>query len=125
MTMDMPEELDLDRMLEDVRKQQQRIEEIQKEVNATTTTGFDTHRLVTVTVKGAGEVSQVQINPDAMRRFDADGLGKLVVEAVTNATTAASSMTRKKFSEVVPEMAEPDAPAADPEDIEELPSWLQ
>ncbi|MEV0081719.1 YbaB/EbfC family nucleoid-associated protein [Saccharopolyspora sp. NPDC050642] len=79
---DPPELAELMRRLQD---QQAEIDRARQDVDATLVSGCSRDNEVTVTVRGTGRFTEVSIDPDALRRYDARDIGAIVVEAANDA----------------------------------------
>lgn len=101
MTVDVEQELE--QALADLRDRQDRIADIQDELGGTELTGYADHGAVTVTVTGAGRFTDVQVDPAALRDYDAHELGRAVLDAINDAVDRLAEETRKRFAEVVPD----------------------
>lgn len=100
-----PDEIDLEvrRLLADLREQQRQLEETQAELRATTFVGSAERGLVTVVVDGGGRIGEVTIDPDAPRIFSADDLGRVVLSAIHDAMGQLAEATKERFAPFVPD----------------------
>lgn len=98
-------DLEVERVLEDLRTQQHRLEETQAELRATTVVGSAERGLVTVVVDGGGCITTVTIDPDAVRAFDADQLGRVVLAAIHDGMGQLVDLTKEKFAPFVGDAA--------------------
>lgn len=98
---DMPSIPDVAKLMEQVRQQQQEVERIQRGVEAMEITGGSRHDEVQVTVRGNGQFTSVAIDPDALRQYDADELGKIVVEAANDALRRLAEATSARFRPLI------------------------
>ncbi len=78
-----------------------RISAIHAELADVTSTGRSADNLVVATVSGHGKLTSVEINGQAIRKGDADALGRSVVTAVNAAFEAVQASNRERMSEVV------------------------
>ena len=101
----MPGDIDsqLDALLEQAREQAARIGEVQREVVASTSVGQAANGMITVKVRGNGKVTEVNIDPEAMRYYDAKTLGAAIVEAINDAILRSVMNARDKYTAVMPD----------------------
>jgi DNA-binding YbaB/EbfC family protein len=92
-----PEVPDVDQLLERVRQQQEEARRIQRGVEAMEVTGGSRRDQVRVTMLGNGQVTDVSIDPDALRQHRADELGGIVMEAVNDALRKVAEATSARF----------------------------
>lgn len=99
---------DLDRqlagMLEAARAQAERMQQIQAEVAELSVRGEAGNGLVTATVRGTGQITNIGIDRDAVRYYDADALGAVVLEAVNDGIRRALTLARDRYREVLPDV---------------------
>jgi nucleoid-associated protein EbfC len=88
---------DVAKLMERVREQQLEVERIQRGIEAMEITGGSRHDEVQVTVHGNGQVASVAIDADALRQYDADELGDIVVEAVNDALRRLAEASSARF----------------------------
>jgi nucleoid-associated protein EbfC len=74
----------LDDLLEQVHADTERIAALQNELQHREIAGYAADGEVTVRLAGTGQVLSVVIDPDTMRRYDADTVGSLVVVALND-----------------------------------------
>jgi nucleoid-associated protein EbfC len=96
-TPEMPSIPDVAELMERVRQQQEEVERIQRGVEAMEITGGSRHNDVQVTVRGNGQVTNVDIDPDALGQHDAGELGTIVMEAVNDALRRLAEATSARF----------------------------
>jgi DNA-binding YbaB/EbfC family protein len=93
----------LDALLEQARAQAARIGEVQRQVVASTSVGQAANGMITVKVRGNGKVTEVNIDPEAMRYYDAKTLGAAIVEAINDAILRSVMNARDKYTAVMPD----------------------
>ena len=93
-----PQALDPAAALAEAQRQAAQVEQIQRDVDATDTVGQSAHGMVRVTVRGTGLVVDVTIDPEALRYYDAETIGSLVLEAINDAMRTAVTSARDKFA---------------------------
>ena len=98
---------DIDGLLEQVRQQQEDVARIQRSVEAMEVKGASRGNEVSVTLRGSGRFTEIAIDPEAQRRFDAENLGGLVLEAVNDGLTKLAEATRARFAPILGETASP------------------
>jgi DNA-binding protein YbaB len=96
-------EQEIERLLADIHAQRERVLEIQRSVQRMEFAGQAAGGEVTVRVRGTGELIEVCIDPPALRRYDADTLGGLVVEAVNDALHRLADAGRRRFGPMLTE----------------------
>jgi hypothetical protein len=97
----MDAEQELERALADLNRQQERIADIQHELNGLELTGYADRGAVSVTLTGAGQFTDVRFDPAVLREHDADSLGQAVLAAIHDALGKLAGETRERFAEVV------------------------
>jgi len=124
----------LDALLEQAKAQAARIGEVQREVVASTSVGQAANGMITVKVRGNGKVTEVNIDPEAMRYYDAKTLGAAIVEAINDAILRSVMNARDKYTAVMPDTdvfdtvltewrAVEDVPAAPVDKRDDFLSW--
>ncbi|OLE25866.1 MAG: YbaB/EbfC family nucleoid-associated protein [Actinobacteria bacterium 13_1_20CM_3_71_11] len=83
--------------MKQAQKMQQQVADAQAELAEAELTGTAGGGLVTVTVKGTGEVSAIKIDPKAVDPDDVETLEDLVLAAFHNATEAQRELTEQKM----------------------------
>ncbi len=87
----------LQQLMKQAQKMQQQMAEAQAELAEAELTGTAGGGLVTVTIKGTGEVTAVRIDPKAVDPDDVETLEDLVLAAFHNATEAVRDLTEQKM----------------------------
>jgi DNA-binding YbaB/EbfC family protein len=87
----------LQQLMKQAQKMQEQMAEAQAELAEAEMTGTAGGGLVTVTIKGTGEVTTVKINPTAVDPDDVETLEDLVLAAFHNATEAVRELTEQKM----------------------------
>ncbi|GAB3147931.1 YbaB/EbfC family nucleoid-associated protein [Micromonospora sonneratiae] len=93
----------IEELMAQVREQQQRIEDIQRSVEAMEITGYAGNGDVTVKLKGDGRFTDVSIDPQVLRRYDAQTIGQLVLEAVNNGLAKLAAASEAKYGPLLTE----------------------
>jgi hypothetical protein len=96
-------EQELEQALAELRDRQDRIAGIQDELGGMELTGYADRGAVTVTMSGAGRFTDVQVDPAALRGYDAHELGRAVLAAIHDVVGNLAEETRKRFAEVAPD----------------------
>jgi nucleoid-associated protein EbfC len=91
---------DLRQLMKQAQKLQQQMVDAQAELAEAELTATAGGGLVTVTVKGTGEVTAVTIDPRAVDPDDVETLEDLVLAAVHNAAAAVRELTGQKLDPV-------------------------
>ena len=87
----------LQQLMKQAQKMQQQMAEAQAELGEAELSGSAGGGLVTVTMKGTGEVTAVKIDPKAVDPDDVETLEDLVLAAIHNATEAVRVLTEEKM----------------------------
>jgi len=93
--------LDVDRLLDQVRQQQEQVQRIQRGVEAMEIKGSSRGDEVTVTLRGTGRFTEVSIDQEAVRRYDARTLGEIVLEAVNDGLRKLGEASTARFAPVI------------------------
>jgi DNA-binding protein YbaB len=88
-------------LLDRVRKQTDQVQRIQRSVEAMRITGSSRNNEVTVTVQGNGRFTEVSIDPETMRRYNARDLGDIVLEAVNDGLHKLAEASSARFAPVI------------------------
>lgn len=97
MTEGMPQGFDMNALMQQAQAMQAQMQQAQAELTVTTVSGSSGGGLVTVTMTGAGEVTAVDIKPEAVDPEDTESLGDLVVAALRDANNQAASLAQQKL----------------------------
>jgi DNA-binding protein YbaB len=95
------ETTDVADLLERVRRQTDQVRRIQRGVEAMLVTGTSRNGEVTVTVQGTGRFTEVSIDPETMRRYNARDLGDIVLEAVNDGLHKLAEASSARFAPVI------------------------
>ena len=87
----------LQQLMKQAQKMQEQMAEAQAALAEAELTGTAGGGLVTVTIKGTGEVTAVRIDPKAVDPDDVETLEDLVLAAFHNATGAVRELTEQKM----------------------------
>ena len=93
----------IEELMAQVREQQQRIEDIQRSVETMELTGYAGNGDVTVKLKGDGRFTDVSIDPQVLRRYDAQTIGQLVLEAVNDGLAKLNAASQAKYAPLLAE----------------------
>jgi nucleoid-associated protein EbfC len=88
-------------LLDRVRKQTDQVQRIQRSVEAMSITGTSRNGEVTVTVQGNGRFTEVSIDPETVRRYNARDLGDIVLEAVNDGLHKLAEASSARFAPVI------------------------
>lgn len=88
-------------LLERVRRQTDQVQRIQRGVEAMRVTGTSRNGEVTVTVQGTGQFTEIAIDPETMRRYNARDLGDIVLEAVNDGLRKLAEASSARFAPVI------------------------
>ncbi|MEC3978328.1 YbaB/EbfC family nucleoid-associated protein [Amycolatopsis sp. H20-H5] len=89
---------DMDELLEQVRRQTDEVQRIQRTVEAMEVKGASRQNEVTVVLRGDGRFTSIDIDPKALRQYDARNLGEIVLEAVNNGLQKLAEASSAKFA---------------------------
>lgn len=101
----MMDELEMTEIMEQVRRQQEAVERIQRDVELMQVTGHSRDDEVSATVQGTGQFTDISIDEYAARRFGVQDLGEMVLEAVNDALKKLAAETAAQYAPVL-EMAQ-------------------
>ena len=87
----------LQQLMKQAQKMQEQMTAAQAELAEAELTGTAGGGLITVTIKGTGEVTAVKIDPKAIDPDDVETLEDLVLAALHNATEAVRELTEQKM----------------------------
>ena len=93
--------VDVEGLLEKVRQQTDQVQRIQQAVAAMEVKGNSRDNEVTVTVRGTGRFTAIDIDPEAIRRYDARDLGDIVLEAVNDGLRKLAEASSARFAPVI------------------------
>lgn len=92
---------DMDALLDQVRRQTDEVQRIQRSVEAMEVKGHSRGNEVTAILRGDGRFSGIDIDPEAIRRYAARDLGEIVLEAVNDGLKKLAEASRAKFAPVI------------------------
>ncbi len=92
---------DMDELLSQVRKQTEEVQRIQRTVEAMEIKAHSRQNEVTVTLRGDGRFTSIDIDPRAIREFDARNLSEIVLEAVNAGLQKLAETSSAKFAPVI------------------------
>lgn len=99
--MDLETGVDMAGLLDQVRRQQEQVERIQRGVETMEVKGSSRGGEVTVSLKGTGRFTEISIDPESVRRYDARDLGDIVLEAVNDGLRKMAEATSARFAPVI------------------------
>lgn len=91
---------DMNALLAQAQAMQQQLTDAQADLATRTVTGTSGGGLVTVTMTGAGEVTAVQIRPEACDPDDTEALGDLVVAACRDAAAQVQALAQAALPQI-------------------------
>jgi DNA-binding YbaB/EbfC family protein len=92
---------DMDELLAQVRKQTEEVQRIQRTVEAMEVKAHSRQNEVTVTLRGDGRFTSIDIDPRAIREYDARNLSEIVLEAVNAGLQKLAETSSAKFAPVI------------------------
>jgi hypothetical protein len=94
-------DVDVAGLLEKVRQQADEVQRIQRGVEAMQIKGNSRNNEVTVTVTGTGRFTEINIDPETVRRFNARDLGEIVLEAVNDGLRKLGEASTARFKPII------------------------
>ncbi|MFI7672959.1 YbaB/EbfC family nucleoid-associated protein [Actinophytocola sp. NPDC049390] len=88
-------------LMAELRRHQDAIEQIQRSVDALVVKGHSRANEVVATVRGTGRFTEIAIDAELPRRYDAHDLGAIVTEAVNDALGKLAAATNDRFAPVL------------------------
>lgn len=88
-------------LLDKVRQQTDQVQRIQRGIEAMLITGTSRNGEVTVSVRGTGRFTEINIDPETIRRYDARDLGDIVLEAVNDGLHKLAEASTARFAPVI------------------------
>ena len=92
---------DVASLLDKVREQADQVQRIQRSVEAMQVKGNSRNNEVTVTVAGTGRFTEISIDPETVRRFNARDLGDIVLEAVNDGLQKLGEASSARFAPII------------------------
>jgi nucleoid-associated protein EbfC len=99
--MDYP--LDIDELEARLEVQRARIAEMQQSVQQMEVTGRSRNSEVLATLRGTGQFTRIAIHPRTFERYDAESIGRLVLEAVNDGLSRFGEASRAKYEPLMAE----------------------
>ncbi|HEX4220911.1 MAG TPA: YbaB/EbfC family nucleoid-associated protein [Pseudonocardiaceae bacterium] len=94
-------DVDVAGLLDQVRQQADEVQRIQRSVEAMQIKGNSRNNEVTVTVTGTGRFTEINIDPETVRRFNARDLGEIVLEAVNDGLRKLGEASTARFKPII------------------------
>jgi hypothetical protein len=94
-------DVDVAGLLDQVRQQADEVARIQRGVEAMQVKGNSRNNEVTVTVTGTGRFTEINIDPETVRRFNARDLGEIVLEAVNDGLRKLGEASTARFKPII------------------------
>ena len=91
---------DMNALLAQAQAMQEQMQNAQSELAGRTVTGTAGGGLVTVTMTGAGELTEVRLDPKAVDPDDTETLGDLIVVAVRDANTQVQALAAAAMPQI-------------------------
>jgi DNA-binding protein YbaB len=85
-------------VLERIARQAEDVQRVQRDIEVMTVKGYSRQDEVTATMRGTGRFTDVTIDPDLIRQYDAYDLGAIVLEAVNDALEQLAAATAEKYA---------------------------
>nr|MDT0661544.1 YbaB/EbfC family nucleoid-associated protein [Micromonospora sp. DSM 115978] len=93
-------------LLDQVRASTERVDDLCRSVASQEITGYAGNGEVTVKLLGSGRFTEIVIDPDALRRYAAEDVGALVLEAVNDGLRRMHQASQAAFAPLVAEAGE-------------------
>jgi hypothetical protein len=94
-------DVDVAGLLDQVRQQADEVQRIQRSVEAMQVKGNSRNNEVTVTVTGTGRFTEIDIDPESLRKFNARDLGDIVLEAVNDGLHKLGEASTARFKPII------------------------
>jgi hypothetical protein len=94
-------DVDVAGLLDQVRQQADEVQRIQRSVEALVVKGNSRNNEVTVTVTGTGKFTEITIDPETIRRYNARDLGDIVLEAVNDGLRKLGAASTARFKPII------------------------
>jgi hypothetical protein len=94
-------DVDVAGLLDQVRQQADEVQRIQRSVEAMQVKGNSRNNEVTVTVTGTGRFTEIDIDPESLRKFNARDLGEIVLEAVNDGLRKLGEASTARFKPII------------------------
>ena len=94
-------DVDVTGLLDKVRQQADQVQRIQRSVEAMQVKGNSRNNEVTVTLSGTGRFSEVSIDPESIRRYNARDLGDIVLEAINDGMRKLGEASTARFAPII------------------------
>jgi DNA-binding protein YbaB len=92
---------DMDDLLAQVRRQTDEVQRIQRSVEAMEVKAASRQNEVSVVLRGDGRFTSIDIDPRAIREYDARNLSEIVLEAVNAGLQKLAEASSAKFAPVI------------------------
>ncbi|HEY2059085.1 YbaB/EbfC family nucleoid-associated protein [Amycolatopsis sp. NBC_01480] len=92
---------DMDELLAQVRRQTDEVQRIQRSVEAMEVKAASRQNEVSVVLRGDGRFTSIDIDPRAIREYDARNLSEIVLEAVNAGLQKLAEASSAKFAPVI------------------------
>ncbi|MCP2259300.1 hypothetical protein LX15_003001 [Streptoalloteichus tenebrarius] len=93
--------MDVEDIMEQVRRQQEELERVERDVRGMEVRGHSRDHEVTATMRGDGRFTDIAIDPDTVRRHDPEEIGAIVLEAVNNAMDRLAEATTASYAPLI------------------------
>ncbi len=94
-------EVDVAGLLDQVRQQADEVQRIQRSVEAMQVKGNSRNNEITVTLTGTGRFTEINIDPETVRRYNARDLGDIVLEAVNDGLRKLGEASTARFKPII------------------------
>ncbi|MGW1680372.1 YbaB/EbfC family nucleoid-associated protein [Saccharopolyspora sp. NPDC002376] len=95
---DLPE---LTELVQRLQHQQAEIDRVRQDVDAALVSGCSRNDEVTATVRGNGRFTEIAIDPEILRRYDAHDIGEMVAEAANDALEQLARLAEQQLAPVL------------------------
>ncbi|WP_334271096.1 YbaB/EbfC family nucleoid-associated protein [Saccharopolyspora indica] len=91
-------------LLQRMQHQQAEIDRIRRDIDSSLVSGCSRDNEVTATVRGTGRFTEIAIDPEALRRYDARDIGEMVAEAANDALEQLAKTAEQRLTPVLGEL---------------------
>jgi DNA-binding protein YbaB len=93
---------------------QRQMEELHRTLQERSFTGKAADGMITATVRASGGVTAIDIDPYVVQRYGVEGLGDLVMRAISDGSRQSAELMRQLFEQFIPDGGDPFAHNAFP-----------
>ncbi|MER7083905.1 hypothetical protein SAMN02982929_01857 [Saccharopolyspora kobensis] len=98
MNADLPE---MEELVQLMQHQQAEIDRIRQDIDTVLVSGYSRNDEVTATLRGTGRFTEFEIDPEALRRYDARDIGEVIAEAANDALEQLARLAEQRLAPVL------------------------